>query len=182
MPLSTRLFVLPWIHSPSPCPWGRGGGCRVPAEAGSSHALAQLLCAMNAHQGCCCCLAQGAPKATFVQVCVAEGSVERSPSLYLSPQPTGELPQVPAAWMQLAVWAVCAAGYIQGTNHVKCTPGTRIAWLVGGSCDSVQAVAAVMCHSTACFCSAWSFPGEIGFCRGAEMPWKSGRKNLWPCA
>lgn len=57
---------------------------------------------------------------------------------------------MPPVQAQLVVWGFHAAGHVQGSNHVKCTLGTMNAWLVGGSCDSVQGVAAVMRHLTAC--------------------------------
>ncbi|XP_075281688.1 prospero homeobox protein 2 isoform X1 [Opisthocomus hoazin] len=57
-------------------------------------------------------------------------------------------------------------------------------WLAGGSCDSTPGTAAVVQQPTACSqvlpcleVSAWVIPWWKRFCRGAGMPWKSGRKK-----
>lgn len=65
------------------------------------------------------------------------------------------------------VWEVHTAGPIQGSNHVKRTLSIMNAWLVGGSCDSVQGVAAVMRLPTACL---W-----VWQCREQGMVWEQGR-------
>uniref|UniRef100_A0A672TJ18 Prospero homeobox 2 n=1 Tax=Strigops habroptila TaxID=2489341 RepID=A0A672TJ18_STRHB len=113
---------------------------------------------------CCCCpyvlSVQGAPKATFAQVCVAEGSVGCSPPLYLSPQPTGEFPQLSDQhlWDQLS------------DQHLQAKRARVESIIQGMSLPPTPQAFGTSLEA------AFGHERE----RGREMPWESKRKPRVP--